>query len=359
MRAVVAVLSFVAGAAVAASAFWVGRESGGGETLPLAPSGRNAVADLVPRIEDLEARIETLSRSLSATVVRSEDKAPVAAGAASPQTNAAGPGVPGAPTGAAGGPGADRFGGFDEIRKLREAPDDETRLKLAREILKSDNPMLAMTALRTLADLAPKEALATIDGWVASGANGQQPGWQVERALATLLESKGAALLATDLDAKMREWYQRGDDDLKRTTARSLENRGDAAPMQQLVASYRGDLGNSDIGKRTRAVESLGRTRSKEAVPSLLPLLSDTSDEVRLGALDALRRTGNEAVIEKVRPLLDDPIAAVRDRATRTIESLRRGEQNQDWGGFRGGDFRGGDPRGGGFPFDGGRRGSN
>src|SRR5262249_38902676 len=160
--------------------------------------------------------------------------------------------------------------------------------------LKDDNPFTAMSALRVLADLAPKEAMAAVDKMIAEGGGPNDPnGWQADRAIAALGDGKGATAPGTDLDAKLREWYSRGDADRKRTTARSLETRGDAGPMQQLVAGYRADLGNSDLGTRTRAVDNLGRTRSKEAVPALVPMLADDNPEVRLGALDALRRTAN------------------------------------------------------------------
>jgi hypothetical protein len=360
MRALAPALAFLAGSGVAASAFWVGRSP---ESAPIQVGGSKTTSELVARIEDLEARLDEIARSAPAAA-RVSEPAPAtstsgtsgASGARSSTDPAAG--APGATPAAASAGDLGRFANLDELRKLRDAPDDETRLKVARELLKSENPMASMAALRVLADLAPKEALAAIDGWVAANSKGDGAAWQVERALAMLVDSKGAATLGTDLDAKLRDWYRVGDEDLKRATARDLESRGDSAPMQQLVAGYRGALGNADVGARVRAVESLGRTRSKEAVPALVPMLSDGSDEVRLGALDALRRTGNEAAIEKVTPLLNDPVAAVRDRATRTIESLRRGEREPDW---RGGDFRGGDFRGGGFPQQGGggRRGNN
>jgi HEAT repeat protein len=367
MRRTLPAIAFLAGAALAASAFFVGSELST-PTAPQLSTSTPSLADesreLVARIEDLEARLDALSRTAPPAAVRSDEtRAPDRSEPAQPVTAGAGPAAA-TPF----GPGADRAAGMEQLRRLRDAPDDATRLEIARTLLKDENPMAAMSALRVLADLAPKEALATVDSWVAAGQKGDMNPWQVERAIATLVGGQGAAALGTDLDSKLRDWYSRGEEELKRTTARSLESRGDSGPMQQLVAGYRSDLGNADVGRRTRAIESLGRTRSREAVPALVPMLADPSDEVRLGALDALRRTGSETVIDQIRPLLDDPVAAVRDRATRTIESLRRGEREPDFrgdfrggefrGDFRGGDFRGGDFRGG-FPFDGGRRGSN
>jgi HEAT repeat protein len=357
MRALAVLLTFVAGGAVAATGFWLGKETGGdGPAMPMTEGElTKQLTAMSARVEDLEARVDLIARSNAVAAVRDDVRASeVRAAGATPAAASSDPGAPAG--GNANANGSNRFAGFEEMRKLRDAPDDATRLALARQMLKEDNPMAVMSALRVLADLAPKEAMALVDQMVAKAGDPNDPNsWQVDRAIATLTDGKGATGLGTDLDAKLREWYSRGDADLKRTTARSLESRGDAGPMQQLVASYRSDLGSADMGKRTRAVDNLGRTRSKEAVPSLVPMLADDSPEVRLGALDALRRTGTDAAIASVQPLLNDPVAAVRDRATRTIESLRRGEREPD---FRGGDFRGFDFRGG-FSPEGGRRGSN
>src|SRR5262245_56774205 len=142
----------------------------------------------------------------------------------------------------------------------------------------------------------------------------------------------------------MRRYFRDGDESVKVSAARALEKEGDGGPMQQLVASLSTDLGNADVGRRSASIEALAQTRSPLAQPLLLPLLSDGSDEIRLRTLDALRRTGDATAIEKVLPLLNDPLAAVRDRATRTIESLRRGESGdgrRDGGGFNFGRRRG------------------
>jgi uncharacterized membrane protein YgcG len=210
-----------------------------------------------------------------------------------------------------------------------------------------------MGALRILADLAPKEALALVDKWFAQSLKGDLSGWQVDRALATVADGKGASQIAGDLKESLRKYFRDGSEAVKVSAARALEKEGDAGPMQQLVANLSADLGNADVGRRSASINSLAQTRSPLATPLLLPLLSDGNDEVRLRTLDALRRTGDSTSIEKILPLLNDPIAAVRDRATRTIESLRRGESNPD---ARGGGGGGGG--GGGFNF-GGRRGSN
>jgi HEAT repeat protein len=368
MRGVAAGLVFFAGAAVACAAYFVGREMrvDAGSTSVDAASHDRKLDDVAARLSDLEARVDALARTSGAVAVRSD--APASSGVSAPNSTAkandpnAGAGAPGAGGDAN---GANRFAGFDDLRKLRDETDDKARLALAKKMLTDPNQFTSLSALRVVADLDPKEALATVSKWVDQSAKGDVPTWQVDRALATLVDSKGAATIAADLDTKLHDWFQTGSDDLKHSSARSLETRGDAGPMSQLVASYQADTSNADPGKRTRAIDSLGRTQSRQAVPVLVPLLADTNEEVRLGTLDALRRTGDESVIDKVKPLLDDPVAAVRDRATRTMESLRRGDRN-NWGNWGQGGF-GGFGGGGGFggqPGDtsgrrGGRRGGN
>ena len=49
------------------------------------------------------------------------------------------------------------------------------------------------------------------------------------------------------------------------------------------------DLEDSDALKRSHAVQELGASRSRLAVPHLLPMLADRSTAVRLRVLAALR----------------------------------------------------------------------
>lgn len=337
----------VAGAVLVAAgfalhgAFEAGAPAGGGD------DGRGLarqLGEVEQRVSDLAARLDSLEPMAGAGPLRAEEPAVPRIAA----RDAGATGVEGAAdvaldaNGRRAG-GRRRDAGFDELRRLRDAPDDAARLAAARELATSDNPMVALESLRVLSDLAPKEALALVDAWVAKEKKGDLSGWQVERALAALADGKGAAEIGAELTEALRRWYRDGDPALQLTAARALDRRGDSGAMQHLVAQLGSDLGNSDVDRRAKSIDALAQTRSHLAAPLLLPLLADPSDEVRLRTLDALRRTGDAATIEKILPLLNDPVAAVRDRATRAIESLRRGE-GQD------------DRRGGGNPFGGRRR---
>jgi len=83
------------------------------------------------------------------------------------------------------------------------------------------------------------------------------------------------------------------------------------------------DLGSADVGTRSRAIASLGSSRSKLAADYLLPMLSDVDSEVRLRTLEALRDCGDERAADAVRSLLDDSVAAVRERASGVLARLR------------------------------------
>jgi HEAT repeat protein len=313
---------------------------------PVGGEGDGALARQLAAVEqrvlDLAARLDALEPAAAAPVRAKEPAgAREAARVAAPDGSTA-PDAGGDANGVRSAGRRRDFGG-DEIRRLRGAKDDDARLAIARELAASENPVVAMEALRVLADLAPKEALALVDAWIVKSRDGQLPGWQVERALVALADGKGAAQIGAELGDALHRYYRDGDPNMQLTAARTLERRGDAGPMQQLVARLGSDLGNSDVDRRAKSVDALAQTRSRSAEPLLLPLLADPSDEIRLRTLDALRRTGDASTIEKLLPLLNDPVAAVRDRATRAIESLRRGDGQVDG-------------QGGGVPFGGRRR---
>jgi HEAT repeat protein len=344
-RGIAVAAGAVAGAVLAAAGFALhgaldaGVPAGGGDG-----GLARQLGEVEQRVSDLAARIDALEPMAGAGPLRAEEPAAPRVGA----RDAGATEVEGAAdvaldaNGRRAG-GRRRDAGLDELRRLRDAPDDAARLAAARELSTSGNPMVALESLRVLSDLAPKEALALVDAWVAKEKSGELSGWQVERALVALADGKGAAQIGAELTEALRRYYRDGDAALQLTAARALDRRGDSGAMQHLVTQLGSDLGNSDVDRRAKSIDALAQTRSHYAAPLLLPLLADPSDEVRLRTLDALRRTGDAATIEKILPLLNDPVAAVRDRATRAIESLRRGD-GQD------------DRRGGGNPFGGRRR---
>jgi len=344
-RVIAVAAGAIAGAVLAAAGFALHGTLDAG--IPAGSDGgglARQLGEVEQRVADLAARLDSLEPAATAAPLRSQEPAAPHVGAQDPDATEI-EGAAGVALDANGrrAGGRRRDAGFDELRRLRDAPDDAARLAAARELSASENPMVALESLRVLSDLAPKEALALVDAWVAKEKKGELSGWQVERALAALADGKGAAQIGAELTDALRRYFRDGDAALQLTAERALDRRGDSGAMQHLVAQLGSDLGNADVDRRAKSIDALAQTRSHYAAPLLLPLLADPSDEVRLRTLDALRRTGDATTIEKILPLLNDPVAAVRDRATRAIESLRRGD-GQD------------DRRGGGNPFGGRRR---
>ncbi len=72
------------------------------------------------------------------------------------------------------------------------------------------------------------------------------------------------------------------------------------------------ELLNEDPAVRADAVRKLGESRVAEALPSLLEMLNDPSEEVRVMTLIALADFGDTSVFPDLMPLTDDPMDAVR-----------------------------------------------
>ena len=72
------------------------------------------------------------------------------------------------------------------------------------------------------------------------------------------------------------------------------------------------ELLNEDPAVRADAVRKLGEAKVPEALPSLLEMLNDPSEEVRVMTLIALADFGDPSIFPELMPLTDDPMDAVR-----------------------------------------------
>ena len=243
------------------------------------------------------------------------------------------------------GDGGDRGGGRggrgfmgmgDDARKLRELEDPAERLALALKILEDGDPFSATEAIRTLLELDPPKGWAAVQERVlAMGDEDRRTSWMTTRMIGELGNLEGYSATS-----ELVAMYDSESEDVRLAAARALEKQGDASLMQRELASYTAALGSSDVRERLGAIEDIGNTRSASAAPLLLPYLGDGDSETRIRALEALGRAGDDSYIKSVEALLDDPVAAVRDRAVRTIESLRTPISERSFRGDRGG-FRG------------------
>jgi hypothetical protein len=271
---------------------------------PRVPADDGRVGALVGEVERLARRLETIEHGiaeLEAEARLAEPSGPSGDASSSmlssieeelpaPTREELAPPEEPAAAGEAGVRRSERAAVRSNLARLAGAAPEE-RLAVARELAESDNPVEQLAGARVLAELAPAEAYGLVDGWLAEALAGTRGEWFV-------------------VDA-----------------ARALEEHGDPRCMQRWVDSLKPGLASDDVGDRRRAIFKLGTTRSASVTPLLASELKDADAELRLAALDALRTSGDATAIAAVTPLLDDPVGAVRDRATRTLDALRRREQ--------------------------------
>jgi hypothetical protein len=239
--------------------------------------------ELSAKLDDVASRVTMLERLPVAATVTDE---PVEADRADAPAAAESRSADDEPTSAATAPA--RGGLREKLRQFEATQDAAEKLKLARELAKSDQPIEQLAGVRALAQLAPAEAAPIAERMLAEMRDGKRPAWQVA------------------------------------DVVHALEQAGDVHVLDAYVADERANLASSDATARSRAVYDLGLTRSAKVVPVVVTSLTDSNEWVRLQALDALRATGDEKSASAVEPLLDDPVAAVRDRAVRTLDTLRR-----------------------------------
>jgi hypothetical protein len=88
--------------------------------------------------------------------------------------------------------------------------------------------------------------------------------------------------------------------------------------------------GPSHLMVRTEAIDTLGRFHIKQAVPTLIDLLSDPDSRVRASALQSLGEIGDTSSVSQVQTKLNDPDGKVRDVARRIYARLTVGKANRN-----------------------------
>ena len=99
--------------------------------------------------------------------------------------------------------------------------------------------------------------------------------------------------------------------------ARILAARGNQKAISVLIADLRKQSTNAVL-----AIDALGQSGSRQAIPVLLEQLSDTKPEVRGSALSALGKLGDKDVIPQIKPFLGDERAFVRTSAAGALYRL-------------------------------------
>jgi hypothetical protein len=89
-------------------------------------------------------------------------------------------------------------------------------------------------------------------------------------------------------------------------------------------------VGSDHWMARTEAIDALGRFHIKQAVPTLVDLLSDPDSRVRASALQSLGEIGDTSSVSQVQTRLNDPDGKVRDVARRIYAKLTVGKATRN-----------------------------
>jgi len=224
----------------------------------------------------------------------------------------------------------------ERLAALRRGNEPAVRLDAARQILAlgPDAPLLGM-ALDVLAELEPQSLVPELQRLASMAASDPGSGTGLAAGIRTLSHREGAIS-----DGELTALYDTGAASVQVAAAASLALRGDETLVDQLVSERSADLAHGSASVRAAAVSDLAATSVSATLPTVLPLLSDESAEVRLAVLNAVRFSDDLSMVDRVRPLLDDPDEHVATAARRMVQRmanrLERARAGQLPGGPRG-----------------------
>ena len=119
------------------------------------------------------------------------------------------------------------------------------------------------------------------------------------------------------LPAFKKDYQRERNDEIKLSYNFAITRLGDRAFLDSLVLN----LSSKSLGTRARNyLLELGPS----IVSELYPYLSDQDAEIRAGLCDLLAQLGDPQAIPHLMPLLSDPNTKVADRANRAVERLKR-----------------------------------
>lgn len=208
--------------------------------------------------------------------------------------------------------------GLESIERLRSSTDPSERRKLALELVESPFPPARFEAIRALLELDPRDGIDAVRELVEGSASDPRSRRMAAEAISLLGDVDDRSV-----DRDLYEFAKSGNENIRRAAVRTLETRGDTAPVRAVIETQRPGLGSPDAGERTRTLRSIGNMRSPTAASVIIPLLSDSDSGVRIQAAQSLSRSGGGATsIAALQPLLSDPIPAVRDAGVRAVQRL-------------------------------------
>ena len=219
--------------------------------------------------------------------------------------------------------------GMEIAERLRDpnVPREE-KLAEARDLLDSPFAPARLMGLGTMVRLGDEAALEEITEFVASAGEDRWSQRMVQGAIGMLAEVPGA-------DPVLYDYFESDDQDIRLRAASTLELRGDAGPLEEVVSDFRDQLTDEDGGVRSRAVQALGRTGSSAIIPALEDAMGDDNSEVRMRVARAFGSTGDEVATVYLEVMLNDSVAEVRDSAAEALDEIRNPRPSR-WATFGG-----------------------
>lgn len=197
---------------------------------------------------------------------------------------------------------------------LRDDP-----LPLLKEILEGSDAGMKSRALSLLKALGGAESAALAVGVLQKDG----PSWLRSQAASVLGDLGDSAALSSLLDAS-----RTGDLQVRAGAAAALNQFGQPAPLQELIATLAEMLDHPDGRMREDAVDLLSTFRTPAVFSTLAKALGDrTNSRIRESAADALGQTRLAEAIPYLEGALNDSEPGVRRAAQHALDTLRTATQ--------------------------------
>lgn len=211
-------------------------------------------------------------------------------------------------------------------QELDGGSDFERSLELAVALLAIPDAKLTAKVMQALAKSEPLALVALVDGWLEPGFGETRPLAQIEAALKAMGSLGKARAEALGVPLALDRWFAEGERGPALAAARALEQLGDGRLVEQWIDRTVPALAAGDPARRVKALQDLGATRSRRALPELLPSLADDDPAVRRAAADALQKLDRATVQATLAELAGSSQNALRNAAHAVLAELERQE---------------------------------
>ena len=211
-------------------------------------------------------------------------------------------------------------------QELDGGSDFERSLELAVALLAIPDAKLTAKVMQALAKSEPLALVALVDGWLEPGVREARPLAQIEAALKAMGSLGKTRAEALGVPLALDRWFAEGERGPALAAARAAEQLGDGRLVEQWIDRTVPALTAGDPARRVKALQDLGATRSRRALPELLPSLADDDPAVRRAAADALQKLDRATVQATLAELAGSSQNALRAAARAVLADLERQE---------------------------------